>query len=405
VTGKARLPANAAPVVVFAATTATALLAAPAIASQLASQFGLPPSQVGLYFTVEQAGMCLASIPAAWWLTRVPWRRVAAVALGLFIAANLLSVQAQDFATLLPLRAVSSLSGGTLMVLSMTLAGRSAERERLFALWTMGQLVVGATLLFLLPSAFATFGLALLYALIAVLAAGNLLLLRQLPAQVETRPHAERGAAGESKPGGRRSDLPVRSMVFGVVGVLFYYIGFGGLWPFLGAIAQAGGAQAIAGGTVLGLAGLAGLGGAVVAATLARKDGQQGGRGTLVVGYAIHAVGLLALVHEPALARFVVAACLLKGASNFTLPFILGHTARLDRDGRLMGFTNMAIGGGLAIGPLITGRLIEATGGLAALIALTFAWLAASALLVLSIGSRRARPAATPLAVPGIAKA
>jgi predicted MFS family arabinose efflux permease len=147
------------------------------------------------------------------------------------------------------------------------------------------------------------------------------------------------------------------------------------------------------------------LGGAVVAATLARKDGQQGGRGTLVVGYAIHAVGLLALVHEPALARFVVAACLLKGASNFTLPFILGHTARLDRDGRLMGFTNMAIGGGLAIGPLITGRLIEATGGLAALIALTFAWLAASALLVLSIGSRRARPAATPLAVPGIAKA
>lgn len=369
-----RLPASAAPVVAFAATTATALLAAPAIASQLASQFGLPPSQVGLYFTVEQAGMCLASIPAAWWLTRIAWRRVGAIALTLFIVANLLSMQVSYFAALLPLRAVSSLSGGTLMVLSMTLAGHSTERERLFALWTMGQLAVGATLLFVLPVAFAAFDLAFLYALLAALGAGNLLLLRQLPASIKGPV-----PAAETEP----SDLPVRALAFGVGGVLLYYIGFGGLWPFLGTISPDGGR------TVLGFAGLAGLTGALVAATLARHEG----RSTLVAGYALHAAGLLALVHEPALARFALAACLLKGSSNFTLPFILGHTAGLDRHGRLMGFVNMAIGGGLAIGPLIAGRLLEATSGFDALIALTLAWFAASALLVLSTNARHERPA------------
>lgn len=379
----ARFPANTASVVAFAATTATALLAAPAIASRLASQFSLTPSEIGLYFTVEQAGMCLATLPSIWWLNRVPWRRVGAIAIGVFILANLLSTQLRDFHGLLALRAVSSLSGGTLMVLSMTLAGRSSERERLFALWTLGQLVVGASLLYLLPRAFETFGLAFLYGLIAVLMAANLLLLRHLPATVQSPP----ARPVESGPGTR---LSLRPLVFGVGGVLFYYIGFGGLWPFLASIAQSGGSTPIATGTVLALAGLAGLGGALLAAARARHDGPR----TLAIGYAAHAGGLLLLLHAPALGRFAIAACLLKGASNFTLPFILGRTARLDRDGRLMGYTNMAIGGGLAIGPLLTGRVIESSGGFGALIAVTLAWIVASALLVFSI---ERKPQATAL--------
>lgn len=65
----------------FAATTATALLAVPVIAGQLASQFGLRPSDIGLYFMVEQGGMCLATIPAMWWLKNASWRHVAAIAI------------------------------------------------------------------------------------------------------------------------------------------------------------------------------------------------------------------------------------------------------------------------------------------------------------------------------------
>lgn len=382
-----RLPREVGVVVGFAATTATALLAAPAIASRLASELGLPPSDVGLYFTVEQAGMCLASLPAIWWLNRIAWRRVAAIAIGVFILANLLSTQAPDLRWLLPLRGASALSGGTLMVLSMTLAGRAAERERLFAFWTLGQLIVGASLLYLLPRAFAVFGLDFLYVLVAILAVANVPLLRLLPQAVQTPPLA---------PGSERSKDPRRlstGALLGVGGVLLYYIGFGGLWPFLSSIAQSGGSTAIASGAVLSLAGLSGIAGALLAAARSRHEGSS----PLVLGYAIHTVALLALVGAPELARFAIAAALLKGASNFTLPFILGRTSRLDRDGRLMGITNMAIGGGLAIGPLITGRVIEATGDFSALIGLTLAWLAASALLVLAIGTKWREDTSLPL--------
>ncbi|EIZ77937.1 major facilitator transporter [Novosphingobium sp. Rr 2-17] len=371
-----RLPHQVGPVVSFAAATATALLAAPAIATQLASQFHLSPSNVGLYFTVEQAGMCLATVPAIWWLNRIAWRQVAAVAIGLFVLANVLSTQVSGFGDLLLLRAVSSLSGGTLMVLSLTLAGRSADRERLFAFWTLGQLTVGAGLLYLLPRAFDTFGLPFLYALLAVMMTANITLLWALPATVETLP--------APPPSADRKSLAIAPLVLGVGGVLFYYIGFGGLWPFLAAIAQSGGSTPIEIGTVLAFAGIVGIAGALLAAAQAHQARRKAL--ALALGYAVHVIGLLALVHQPTLGRFAVAACLLKGASNFTLPFLLGRTARLDQGGRLMGYTNMAIGGGLAVGPLITGRIIEGAGGFGALIALTGAWIVASALLIASIG-------------------
>ncbi|HZU62771.1 MAG TPA: MFS transporter [Novosphingobium sp.] len=382
-----RLPADAAQVVAFAAITATALLAAPAIAAQLASQFHLPPSAIGFYFTVEQGGMCLAALPALWWLGRVPWRQVAGLAMAAFILANLASAQVSHFAWLVPLRAISALSGGTLMVLSMTLAGRSPERERLFALWTLGQLTVGVALLYALPRLFQLFGLQVLYLLIAALMVASTPLLKPLPAHVQ--------APARPQPGSRTS---LWGAAPGLASVLLYYIGYGGIWPFLSAIARAGGSQPLASGEVLALAGLCGIAGALAAALRAR----QGGWGVLAPGFGAHLLALFLLLQAPALLRFAVGACLLKGASNFTLPFLLGKTARLGSDRRLMGMANMAIGGGLAIGPLITGRLIELSGGYTLPISLSAGLILASALLLLPIGQasptrpRPADPAADP---------
>ncbi|MCE7796695.1 hypothetical protein LWE61_08990 [Sphingobium sufflavum] len=370
-----RLPPDTAPVVGLAAITATALLAAPAIAAELTSGWGLSPSAIGLYFTVEQGGMCLATLPALWWLKQVPWRRAAAVAMALFILANLLSTQVTSLPWLLPLRALSALSGGSLMVLSMTLAGRSRQSERLFGLWVLGQLVVGAALLTLLPRLFALFGLAALYLLLAGLMTAASLLLRQLPATVAPDGPAAKGAR-----------TAPRLIAIGVGGILLYYIGYGGVWPFMAAIARTGGSDAIASGTVLAIGSLFGIAGAFLATLLAARKGQA----VLVIGYALIGLSVALLLHEPSLLRFGAAACLLKGASTFTLPFILGRVAALDPGGRLMGLTNMAIGGGLAIGPLLAGGVIQHAGGLPAMISLTLFFLLGSTLLLLALAPSRA---------------
>lgn len=378
---RARWPADAGPVVTFAGVSATALLAAPAIAAQLATEWRLSPSAIGFYFTIEQGGMCLATLPAIWWLKAVAWRRVAIAAAVIFIFANLLSTQAHSLEALLPLRALSALSGGTLMVLSMTLAGRSAQRERLFGLWVLGQLVVGALLLFLLPRLFAISGLWSLYLVLAGLAAVSaLLFVSALPSTITV-----------PKAGTKTGRLDLGAAVVGIGGILIYYIAYGGVWPFMARIADGGGMNAVESGTILAIGSLFGVAGALLAIALADRKGQ----GVLLGGYVLMALAVAALWQEPPLARFALAAFVLKGASTFTLPFILGRVASLDSGGRLMGVTNMAIGGGLAIGPLLAGGIIEFGGGLAVMIGLGVVAMLSSGALILSL---RWRPA--PISAP-----
>lgn len=79
----------------------------------------------------------------------------------------------------------------------------------------------------------------------------------------------------------------------------------------------------------------------------------------LVLGYGLMAGSVLLLLGQPPLARFALAALAFKFTWTFILPLILACLADLDRSGKLMNASNLVIGGGLAIGPAIAGRLIE----------------------------------------------
>ena len=153
----------------FAAIVPCVLMAAPAIATQYALQLGLGPAQIGQLFSAELAAMSLATLPAYLWQPRLDWRRVARAAALLFIVANLASAWASAFHPLMALRVASALAGGTLMVLCIASAAQSRDRDRVYGLWVMGQLVLGAAGLWLLPPLFARFGLQALYLGLALL--------------------------------------------------------------------------------------------------------------------------------------------------------------------------------------------------------------------------------------------
>lgn len=118
-------------------------MTAPAIAGQFASELGLGAGQIGFLFSGELAAMSLATLPAYYWQPRFDWRRVAFAAMLLFIAANVASIFAHSFAGLLPLRMLSAFGGGTLMVICLSSAVLSPERDRVYAYWVCGQLVLG----------------------------------------------------------------------------------------------------------------------------------------------------------------------------------------------------------------------------------------------------------------------
>lgn len=337
-------------IVLFAAITPTILMTAPAVAAQLASQWQLSPSQIGDLFSTELGAMSLATLPAFWWLKRVDWRRAALLAGALFIVANLLSIWAQGYGALLALRFCSALAGGSLMIICLSSAASTANPSRTYGLWVMGQLVVGAIGLSILPRLFEHYGLAACYLLLALLMSLCLPLARYFP----------QGAPPPEKTAGQAAAAPKWHALCGILGILTFYISLSGVWTFIGSISAKAGISAQASGELLAVATVMGIVGAGCASLIGNRLPRLL---LLLFGYSLMAGSVLLLLGAPPLARFALAALVFKFTWTFILPLILACLADLDRSGKLMNASNLVIGGGLAIGPALAGRLIESTGG------------------------------------------
>ncbi|WP_321862112.1 MFS transporter [Burkholderia cenocepacia] len=359
--------------VVFAAITPLLLLVAPAVAGQLATQLGLSASQIGTYFFVELGAFSLATVPSYLWLGRIDARRVAAFAIALFGAGNLLTaLWMPGFAALLALRAITALGGGSLMVLCMTSAATSHNSDRVYGLWVVGQLIAGAIGLFVLPHVFAVFGLRALYVALAVLALLAAPLSRGFPSSLGMRAASAQTARGDAPP------TPRRFVVLAIGAVLTFYLAIGSVWTFASRAAAEAGLDPQSTGNVLAIASVMGIAGAALASC---AGGRLARRAMLAAGYALLAASLVALAAMRDTGGYGAAIFAFKFAWTFVLPFILATVAQIDTSGRLVATLNFVIGAGLAAGPLLAGLMLDAGGTMRAL------FIAATAVAIVSFAA------------------
>lgn len=368
----------------IAAVAPALLMMAPVVAGQLGAELQLGPAAIGSLFTAELGAMSLASLPACYWLSRVNWRLAGTLAGSVFIVANLGSMLAGSASTLIPLRVLSGLGGGSLMILCMGTASMLPKSDRIYGFWVMGQLVLGALGLTLLPSLFAHYGLAVFFAVLAVLMLLCLPLIRYLPA------NKQQSAGTATADTTARLSLPA---LVGLLAVLLFYISLNGVWTFLGALAESINIDAQVSGNVLAMASLLGIAGALSATLL---GGRKRFRLLLVGGYAVMIAGILLLTGSPDETRFTLAALGFKYAWTFALPFILASLASIDRNGQLMSLVNLVIGGGLALGPLIAGRMIEEFHGFQAVLLGSALLAFLSLVLILLLQSKTEQPLGEP---------
>ncbi|MGB8415802.1 MFS transporter [Paraburkholderia sp.] len=347
--------------VVFAAITPLLLLVAPAVAAQLGGQLGLSASQIGTYFFVELGAFSCATLPSLLWLGRVDARRVAAIATAVFCIGNFATaVLMPGFVALLVLRALTALGGGTLMVLCMTSAATSGNRDRVYGLWVVGQLVAGALGLFVLPHLFDAFGLRALYVALAVLALIASPLTRGFDPALggASGKQAQQVASGVNG-SSTGSTWFLATLVIG--GVLAFYLAIGGVWTFASKAASLAGLDAGHTGELLAIASVMGIVGAACASFIGNRIARAA---MLLTGYAILVAALLGLSAHPGSTGYAAAIFAFKFAWTFVLPFILAAAAKTDTSGRLIATLNFVIGAGLAVGPLIAGFLLDAGAGL-----------------------------------------
>jgi predicted MFS family arabinose efflux permease len=249
------------------------------------------------------------------------------------------------------------------MVLCMTSAATSANRDRVYGLWVVGQLVAGAVGLFLLPHVFAGYGLRALYVVLGVLGLCAAPLVRGFDPALGRAKHAGGAVAAVLEPQAARAAL---NAAFVIGGVLAFYVAIGGVWTFASKAAALAGFDAAHTGEVLAAASVMGIVGAGCASLI---GGRVARFAMLLAGYAILAVSLAGLATQPGTSGYMAAVFAFKFAWTFVLPFILAAAAKHDRSGRLVASLNFVIGAGLAAGPLIAGVLLDAGASLAALFA------------------------------------
>ncbi|MDF3305740.1 MFS transporter [Rhodococcus sp. T2V] len=381
-------------IVLFSSVVGTLLLMAPAVASQLQLQLGLNPSQTGDLFSAELGAMSFASIPALWWMKRFDIRTMSTIFGVIFIAGNVGSAYIDDYGTLLAVRFLTSLAGGSLMVLCMSLAAQTRDRNRVYGLWVMGQLSFGAVGLAVLPHFFDTFGIGVVYWTLAVLMILALPLARFLPERNVTADHAGDDEAGPPRNYVLRAAL-------GLVAVLAFYVSLSGIWTFVGGVAAASTIGTETSSSILSIATILGIAGSALATVLGARPST---RTNLLVGYVAMTLSVCLLAGMPILLRFTVAALLFKFTWTFILPYIMSTLSGLDRSGRVVNLANIAIGGGFAIGPFMGGRLVESAGGYGTLIAVSAAGLVLSLALIMAAQPRRIAAPVVTTPVPQMAE-
>lgn len=363
-------------IVVIAAIVPALLMMGPVVAGQLAIQFNMSAGDIGLLFMSELGAMSLATLPALYWLSRFNLKKASLVFGLMFIAANIMSIWADSNTTLTFLRIFSGFTGGSLTVICIVTASTFDKPDRAYGFWVLGQLLLGAIGLTLLPRLFSVYGLEVFFTMLAVLMMFCLPLMRFLPSYIHNNVSVSEKSLWSLKP------------LFGLTAVLLFYISLNGTWTFMGALASEAGIEAQVSGDILAIATLFGIVGAVIATFI---GGRWAYKMPLVLGYMIMLVSIISLLGEPDILRYTVAAFAFKFAWTFALPFILASLAQLDRSGKIMNLSNLVIGCGLALGPMLAGRVIDVLSKMEPFLYIAMIMTIISLLLILSLQKNEIR--------------
>lgn len=361
-------------IAVYSAVLYTVLLIAPVIAGKLIEQFALTPVQVGMLFSLELGAFSLATVPAYLWLKRVNLRTATYLFTAVVIIGNVVSGFLDDFGMLMAARVVTSLAAGSITVIILTLSGKTANPSRAFGVFVVFQLAMGALILAVFPALYANAGVAAIYWTLAGLAVLCLLVVNRIDGEVLRNAEPVAATAG--------AKIPLRKFIIGMAAVLLFYIALSGVWSFMAQISAGAGIDLSASSTVLSIATVAGIVSAMVATILGDTP-----RRTmyLIAGYVAMSASVVLLFGAPGLVRFAIAAIIFKFAWTFILPYLLSSLSDLSASGQIMNTTNLMIGSGFAIGPIVSGALIESSGGFRGMLMLALAGVLASLTCVMAI--------------------
>jgi predicted MFS family arabinose efflux permease len=345
-----------------------------------AQRFGLGPAQPGLIASLEIA--CVAASSILWASRRHVAGRAARLTAAILvsIAANLLSLTAQQIVVLVVARAAAGLALGLILAEITRRAATMPDPQRVFARQQLGLILFVATFFATVPMTVAAYGAFVPFAYGAVLGLVALVSLIWLPAadaKQDTPMHRAADTAAVRNGG---------AAAMALTAIALTYLTQNGVWAYIAEAAKGSGTDLPLMGRVLAIGAFVNL----LAPIIAERFGDgRDRRVPLALGYAGLAVSVLLITLGLGQAEFIVGAIGLNLCLMFVTPFLLGILAELDSSGRTAAAGPAFFTIGAAIGPALGGVLI-ATGGIPSL-GVVLAAFAAAALLLCYVATARLR--------------
>ena len=315
-----------------------------------ALDLGLAEREIGYIAAVEMAGLAIMGMTAPAWILRVPWRAMALLAIAALITGNLLTIFADSYLTLLAVRGFTGLFGdGMCWVLGVAVLGEAQNPDRVFGINMIGVSVLTAAHFYGLPPLIEHWQLDVI---VLVLALEGLLIVPFLfwfPKSSIKQKSTFAGPVG----------FPRTVAATGLLVNLVWYVSIGGFWAFVERIASNAGLSAQVTGTVLSVAVLSGLLGAVAATWLADRAGRMW---PLALTFILQIGVMLVLAGAFGVNTFLLCMLCFNILWFFGSAYMQGLIATADSDGRAIVLTPVCIAAGASIGPAVAGELATAIG-------------------------------------------
>lgn len=326
----------------------------PLLVASLVVELGHTEAQAGLVVSANLFGTALGMLGVAGLLRRTGLKALAAGGAGLILACELASLTVTALAPLVLIRLASGLGGGLLAGAAYAWAARRHYPERGYAMLLLLQFLGAGLLLFLLEAPVARFGLPALYLSFAGCA---LLALCCIPAMGRTAPDAA-APLGSARRGTTAIWRDWR--LWGLLlGIALFEAANAGAWAFLQSFGQA---LALPEAQIHGVTVIAGGIGGVGALAVMWLGERQGRSRPLAAGLLLSLAATAALLLERGLLPYAAAVMVLSICWAFTLPYLQGALAQLDRHGELTAIGCFVMMCSLSLGPWLVGLGIDAGG-------------------------------------------
>ncbi len=345
-----QIDVNSKPVIAALTLLATiapaAAVLSPLLVGAYVTDMGFTPQQGGSIIAAELIGAALSSLSTFFLISRVNWHKILYGAIFTMIVCYGISYMITSYDAFLVTRFVSGLALGTLMTMTIVVAGMMKDPERAFGFWSLGQIVFAVIGFAVFPKLLPQIGLDGFFIFMAAAVALLILPARFMP---------ERAVAANKAQNGETSTAAKSLIAIGALAAFLFYIAIGSVWAYVERIADQAGIEAGTIGYVLSLSSLLGVVGAAAATWISTKYGRFL---PSAIGYILVGLGILLLFNLETTMFYTLASLVFKFAWWFTGPYLLASVTSMDASGRMAILVNFMIACGLGLGHAIGAKVL-----------------------------------------------